>query len=735
MNISFITESEELGYENDLAKFFVEAGIVSESRMNSWLNVASVLTENVAKQSNPSTYNFSLYGYSTVIAWDLFWDVYNNIAVNDSNTKILEKLAIPEGLFDDKKNFSIPNEFNMQPLTKDQKRNARKEVQKMAKHFKDTYGGTKYIPTTAAERITLLKERLKYKKLDDVPVIKNIQTGMIELDFESIAEMQMPKMSDTALVSDTNSLEFIAPDQNNIYRGKIGEDRSRGGLIAKKVNDLQLFNGILYTNISKIPKQSLFNWLKLWKKDMVGLTPEKIDLFGRSWNRIFVLGYQVNEKFFYEIWFNTIDSTFSVHDSRGAQMGRRSPTMFEAVKQLFQQLAKVGLSDGEFIRGGVDKSMIDSLVRALDGNLDQLTKDMLDREKAEKDKLDKKHSDAVKAQEEKLQKRKELRDKIVSGMKKTIIDGAIDLPSDVASELKTISGAVVTGTSKLAAAVFDAANASFDATVTYAKDRKEQIRQEREAIAKREKEREERIRNVSYDDAYKFSPISKANKADMTGNIYDMEDEMWQQPRSIKRVNEAFGDEENSIFDETTDLNTVIQQQTDTAQYLQNVERLRNDSKKDSANYNMIRDTIMGSIEKYEKTRMTSSMINKVSKKSIFNRAKMRLAGTMFKADFIVGFTVNNRINLEVWYVTEPNPEYVQGSPMGKTISSFYLYDVTSEKLIRKWIPYYRNAEQLILQKIGVFDIPQQRKQVQAVDQTGRHMLANRENAQRFLNI
>jgi hypothetical protein len=73
---------------------------------------------------------------------------------------------------------------------------------------------------------------------------------------------------------------------------------------------------------------------------------------------------------------------------------------------------------------------------------------------------------------------------------------------------------------------------------------------------------------------------------------------------------------------------------------------------------------------------------------------------------------------------------------MGKTISSFYLYDVTSEKLIRKWIPYYRNAEQLILQKIGVFDLPQQRKQVQAVDQTGRpvnQQVANRQNAQRFV--
>jgi hypothetical protein len=79
MNISFITESEDLGYENDLARFFVEAGIVSESKMAMWLDTASVLTENVAKQRNPSTYNFSMYGFSVVINWDLFWDVYNRL--------------------------------------------------------------------------------------------------------------------------------------------------------------------------------------------------------------------------------------------------------------------------------------------------------------------------------------------------------------------------------------------------------------------------------------------------------------------------------------------------------------------------------------------------------------------------------------------------------------------------------------------------------------------------------
>lgn len=722
MNISFITESEELGYENDLARFFVEAGIVSESKMNTWLDTASVLTENVAKQSDPTKYIITAMGNKVEVRFADFWSVYNDISKYKENIEILIALGFKE-------NNADP--VTGRTYTKDDRKNARKEAKYMAEHFKKQYGGNYYIPTTSQERIKIVFEQLKYKKLEEAPVTKNPQTGMIELDFGTAAEMQMPEETGTSLISDINSLEFNSPDQNNIYRGKMGEDRTRGGIIAKKVNDLQIFNGIIYTNISKIPKQSLFNWLKLWKKDIVGLPPEKAGLFARTWNRIFVLGYQVNEKFFYEVWFNTIDSTFSVHDSRGAQMGRRSVTMFEAVKQLFQQLAKVGLSDGEFIRGGVDKSMIDSLARALDGKLDQLTHDMLGREQAEYEKEQKRIQDIKDKEIADAQKREQRKQALIDGMKKAIAAGA---SGAIAAGANTVAGS-----SKLASAGFLTASDSFDAAQAYVRDRKEQIKKEREAIAQREKERKERMKKVSDDVGYKFVPISKANKADMTGNIYDMEDEMWQQPSngSTRKVNEAFGDEENPIFDEASDLNTVIQQQTNTAQYLQNVERLRNDTRKDSANYNMIRDTIMGSIEKYEKTRMPSSMISKVSKKSVFNRVKMRLAGTMFKADFIVGFTVNNRINLEVWYVTEPNPEYVQGSPMGKTISSFYLYDVTSEKLIRKWIPYYRNAEQLILQKIGVFDIPQQRKQAQAVDQTGRpvrQMPVNRENAQRFLN-
>lgn len=699
MNISFITESEELGYENDLARFFVEAGIVSESKMNMWLETASVLTENVAKQSDPAKYFLDKLGNSVEVKFSNFWLVFNDIKNFSSNELILTNLGFI---------FNKVDPTTGQVYTKDMIKNAKREAMLMAKHFAKTFGRNYYIPTSAEERTGLVYERLGFSKLEQAPTIIDPQTGMIVLDINTAAEIIEPAPSGIDKNPDMTFAFEETPTKADIIRGKLGEDRTRGGIIAKKINDLQMFNGVLYTNISKIPKQSLFNWLRLWKKDMVGLPPDQVGFFSRQWKRIFVLGYQVNEKFFYEVWFNTIDSTFSVHDSRGAQMSRRTATMFEAIRILFQQLAKVGLSDGEFIRGGVDKSMVDSLMRALDTNVDALTKEMLSREKSEYEKEQKKYQDEIDQQEQKKQEWEQKKARISNSIKNAISvtgDAVSDMGRDASDGALRISNKV---TDKAIKAVGDQYLNRYD-PVASASDAIKAIADERKSI-------EQRMASRLYS-----GDVSARNR--YQANMSDSE-----------RVTESFGDDV-SFLDQEQDLATVIKQQTNSVQYLGNIDRMRNDAQKDSANYRMIKDAVMGSIEKYEKTRVDNAMLNKIAKKSIFSKIKMRIMGTMFKADFIAGYTVNNRINLEVWYVTEPNPEYTPNSSMGKTISSFYLYDVTSGRLIRKWIPYYRNAEQLIIQKIGVFDLPQQRKQAQVSDQTGRQIPTNRENAQRSLNI
>lgn len=69
-------------------------------------------------------------------------------------------------------------------------------------------------------------------------------------------------------------------------------------------------------------------------------------------------------------------------------------------------------------------------------------------------------------------------------------------------------------------------------------------------------------------------------------------------------------------------------------------------------------------------------------------------SGAESRADFIIGFSVANVINVEVWYVQE-----VMFNAQIKT--SYYVYDVTAEKVIQGGIPHYRNAMQVIARKLA----------------------------------
>jgi hypothetical protein len=146
----------------------------------------------------------------------------------------------------------------------------------------------------------------------------------------------------------------------------------------------------------------------------------------------------------------------------------------------------------------------------------------------------------------------------------------------------------------------------------------------------------------------------------------------------------------------------------------------------------------MGMIEKYTETRvdynkfksifsfLDKRSVNLPNQVSILDRLKMMVGGTFYQADFIIGYSFNNRLNFEIWSVTEPNPEYTPTSLTSpKIINSFYLYDVTSAILIRKYIPYRRNAEQLLIQKIGTLSKSNTVKKPQPMHMGGFNM--NRE--------
>lgn len=675
MNTVFVEDGSDFDIGDELLKFLVTGGVLSESSASNISTKAEILSESAKINTDPTKFILRGLGNEIEVRFADFWSVYNDIQKYQTNESILVALGYK---------FNTIDPLTNEAYSKHSTKNAKKQVLYMAKHFSEYYGKNYYIPSPS-DRISILSNQLGYKKLEDVPTAMGVD-GKLGIDLDIAVEM---RAEDKGFQSD-DELKMISfgdssPTKDDIIFGTAGKDTSRSGTIIKKINDQEIFNGVLYTNISKIPKSSLFNWTKLWKKDVVGLDPDKEWLFGRKWKKIFILGYQVSDKFFYEIWFNTIDSTFSVHDSRGAQMGRKAPTMFEAIRQLFQQLAKVGLSDGEFLRSGIDKSMFDSFTRAVTGEIDTHMKDMLDREQRD---IDRAQADVDK----KLEQKQKFKDSI----KKSVMAAR-----DVTWK-----------------AVADTAEFAVD-QATQGDDRMSQIKSERAAIEQREAERaakrQEQLKQQTFDsiDTDAEFVYDEATKT-YVKKIIKLSREKGVAAKGTG-LRESFGDTDLS---HEVDMREIIKQQTDTTQYLGNVERLRTDAKRDSANFKMIQNAVMGSIEKYDETRAETSHLRNIlsfldkrqfvsptTKPSVFNRIKMFIAGTMYRADFIVGFSINDRVNLEIWYVTEPNPEYVAGGNMGKTISSFYLYDVTSGKIIRKYIPYYRNAEQLVIQKIGVGNI------------------------------
>lgn len=81
-------------------------------------------------------------------------------------------------------------------------------------------------------------------------------------------------------------------------------------------------------------------------------------------------------------------------------------------------------------------------------------------------------------------------------------------------------------------------------------------------------------------------------------------------------------------------------------------------------------------------------------KAGIWDSIRMAMIGARYRADFVIGYSLRDEINVEIWYITEPSN--------GKMVSSFYVYDVTSAMVIRSNLPYYRNAVQVVMAKVGV---------------------------------
>lgn len=117
----------------------------------------------------------------------------------------------------------------------------------------------------------------------------------------------------------------------------------------------------------------------------------------------------------------------------------------------------------------------------------------------------------------------------------------------------------------------------------------------------------------------------------------------------------------------------------------------------------LLADMINSNIEEYKSTRMDHAKINRLWRfllgRDIVRPSKylggivnavLKLVGRGREASFVVGYSLDNKINFEIWYVKSAS------NPRG----SFYVFDVTSSKILDKDLPNMRQAYARIANKI-----------------------------------
>lgn len=579
--------------------------------------------------------------------------------------------------------------------------------------------------------------------------------------------------------SDGEEIEEQEPTTRDILFG----DRSRKNQstrVMDKINKQELVDGEFYSNITRIPKRNWQHWLKFWDRERTETGKDTKNL--KTWRKSFVLGYQLTQNAVVEIWYNAMDSTFTVHDQNGVNIGRhRSPSLNEAIKRMFNYIASISKADADFftMRNPLSMSAARSIGQSLDKDVLRDLADKADNEervrgmsKAERERfeIDKKRSDLEmkkliaqekqeyteleKAEKERIRKEKEeLGIGAINKIKKAVKDGTshISRYSDDPVEDKRIRDMSPTERARFMderekERVKDLKDREAEeARLKKIQDRKDKKFRDKEAKTAtsrtdRAKEIGKSIRagvksihdysmgaDTDIEDFYKERekelkdkavPKDIRNDPETKKRIRELEARMKKERQAMLDDIPAFG--KKRTVKESMDDILPLDVDTMSRGYDTVVRNVKNSAT--TMTLQMIKATVMGEqIQMYYESRVKSypniffervgnvlsrflARSERPGSRPIWDRVKSALKGEYFRADFVMGFTLNNAVDIEIWYVTEPNPNYVQGDEYQvESIASYYVYDVTAEKIIRKYIPYYRNAVQTVLQKIGTF--------------------------------
>lgn len=587
-------------------------------------------------------------------------------------------------------------------------------------------------------------------------------------------EYQLPKWADRYKFYQRKakrdaSIALGDPTIDDIDGGRPNQS-NRITRMADKINSQELLDGIFYADFTKIPKSRWGGWLRFWDRIKSSISRDK-KLLGRTWGKVFILGYQVERNVFYEVWYNSIDSTFTIHDRSGIDVSVKSPTISEAIRNLVQAIAQYSENDGAFFNSGTNRALANSVTRALTSNIDQRAEELKridDRESKrrqdEADKAEKRKEkfkrDAKQLMRRTAEKANELRKEYEIGVQvaasdyadkvgkqaknawdQVKIDDYEDTPkprgsfrdqsmnddsrsnfdSDFSKITDEIRNAERQGRSHKSSDV-GYGGASISSNYSQGADWASQKMRKKDTLDKA-RSAQDRRHEMEKQRAERRALSTKNKNRKAVKNITESDDF-----QAMQDLYEQFSEDDlQFIADEAFD---EIDGIVDNSQHEQQIKNMRRDAQKSPYTQAALKQTFMGQvISTYDETRVgnhwgrffQSQILRKWNplnwffnrrsggkielpkdKPSTFKRTMMSILGQRHRADFILGYSLSNRVDFEIWYVTEPNPEWsVFNQNVKTTIASYYVYDINSGKVLSRYIPYYRNAVQVVMAKIG----------------------------------
>jgi hypothetical protein len=707
----------DFGAGDALLDALLESGVIKESSHSLILSHQLI---NESKENTPTSYVHK----GRRISWELFKAIYTTYDDYQTIQSIWDALGYK------------PEWFEPGPEAKSQTRegNMRKSLDRIITYFKTNNADARKILVPYGSRMKA------YSRHSQTPLGSEIDD---DGDFDFDPYRERPTRDES------------------IFPGARGR-RNRSTQIIDRINSQELMPGQFYSDFTRIPPSRWGSWLRFWERDVTSVKHDK-SLFGRTWKKFFVLGYQLESNLMYEIWYNSIDSTFTIHDFRGNQMLRKFPSLSEAIKGVFNAVSQASNRDSEVFTS-MNNQIALSVGRAMANGLDPFIDDVQRLEKKEHEEAEAKRLEAEKKQKEaeaeKMRLKAEIKKQAAANraawskqMEEDREEGIeqINRVKEKAADLATQFGHHAAD-AMLKAYSTGRVNAEF-----FAKKTSEMM-----GIFGTQEEREIRARFVSGEigiDDYVLEVRSlaakiKGQKAREAADEFRKKSEdlakqtstpakkapakkaTTKKSSAVSVVDKAVAKRNGKItegfdfkylmenFESFEAQEEAVDDVVDSSGYMAGIRKLRKEAT-GSQTQNAVRGSINSElIETYTATRVNESqfagwfsrwlnvgrkdpVVLPTDKRSFWNRAKMFLSGQRYQADFIVGFSLRGAVNIEIWYVTEPNPEYaltdfISGeSNIHPVVSTFYVFDVTSGRLLRKFIPYYRNAVQIAMAKIS----------------------------------